>query len=64
MKLIRFISEFFFSSNMWILKETKSATMNFFYLIFCFLFKAFVKVELSYVFAINLFTMDENCTEK
>ena len=44
-------------------KETKSATMNivgFFY----FLSKSFVKVELSYVFTINLFTIAENCTEK
>ena len=30
----------------------------------CFLFKSFVKVELSYVFTINLFTRAENCTEK
>ena len=27
-------------------------------------FKSFVKVELSYVFTINLFTIAENCTEK
>ena len=46
-----------------IFKETKSATMNFFS-IFYFLFKSFVKVELSYVFTINLFTIAENCTEK
>ena len=51
---------FLFISN---LKETKSATMNIFR-IFYFLFKSFVKVELSYVFTINLFTMAENCTEK
>ena len=44
-------------------KETKSATMNIF-LFFYFLFKLFVKVEFSYVFTINLFTMAENCTEK
>ena len=30
----------------------------------CFPFKSFVKVELSYVFTINLFTIAENCTEK
>ena len=30
---------------------------------FFFLFKSFVKVELSYVFTINLFTIAENCTE-
>ena len=41
-------------------KETKSAFFEFFYL----LFKSFVKVELSYVFTINLFTIAENCTEK
>ena len=43
-------------------KEAKSATMNIFD-IFYFLFKSFVKVELSYVFTINLFTIAENCTE-
>ena len=47
------------------LKETKSATMNIFRFFFLnFLFKSFVKVELSYVFTINLFTVAENCTEK
>ena len=45
------------------IKETKSATMNIFRN-FYFLFKSFVKVELSYVFTINLFTIAENCTEK
>ena len=44
------------------LKEAKSATMNIFRIFF--LFKSFVKVELSYVFTINLFTIAENCTEK
>ena len=29
-----------------------------------FLFKSFVKVELSYVFTINMFSTDENCMEK
>ena len=29
-----------------------------------FLFKSFVKVELSYVFTINLFTIAENCMKK
>ena len=43
-------------------KETKSATMNTFR--FFFLFKSFVKVELSYAFTINMFTIAENCTEK
>ena len=44
------------------LKETKSATMNIFQNKY-FLFKSFVKVELSYVFTINLFSIAENCTE-
>ena len=43
-------------------KETKSATMNIFRN-FYFLFKSFVKVELSYAFKINMFTIAENCTE-
>ena len=42
-----------------VLKETKSATMNIFRF-FYFVFKSFVKVELSYVFTINLFTIAEN----
>ena len=45
------------------LKETKSATMNVFRF-FYFLFNSFVKVELGYVFTINLFTIIENCTVK
>ena len=40
-----------------IFKETKSATMFFF-------FESFVKVELSYTFTIDIFTIAENCTEK
>ena len=31
---------------------------------FYFLFKSLVKVELRYVFTINLFTIAENCTKK
>ena len=45
------------------IKETKSATMNIF-LKKIFLLKSFVKVELSYVFTRNLFTIVENCREK
>ena len=45
-------------------KETNSATVNIFPIFFYFLFKSFVKVELSYVSTINLFTIAENCTEK
>ena len=44
-------------------KETKSATMNIFRF-FYFVFLSFVKVELSYVFIIHLFTIAETCTEK
>ena len=46
------------------LKETKSATMNIFQFFFIFFYISFVKVELSYVFTINLSTISENCTAK
>ena len=45
------------------LKETRSVTMNIFRNI-SFLFKSFVKIELSYVFTINMFSTAENCMEK
>ena len=45
-------------------KETKSATIDIFRFFFYFLFKSIVKVELSYVFTINMFAMAENCMEK
>ena len=45
------------------IKETKSGTINIFRN-FYFVFKSFVKVELSYVFTINLSTIAENCREK
>ena len=48
----------------YLIKETKSATMNIFRIFLYFLFKSFVKAELSYVFTINLVTIAENCTEK
>ena len=38
--------------------------MNFFRNFYIFFLKSFVKVELSYVFTINMFTIAENCTEK
>ena len=50
----------YFCLNELIAKETKSATMNIFRFFFYFLFKSFVKVELSYVFTLNLFTIAEN----
>ena len=45
-------------------KETRSVTMNIFRKKKYFPFKSFVKVELNYVFTINLFNIAENCTEK
>ena len=41
-----------------------SLQLQTFFECFYFLFKSFVKVELSYDFTINLFTIAENCTEK
>ena len=46
------------------IKETKSATMNIFRKKKYVLFKSFVKVEICYVFTINMFTIAENCMEK
>ena len=43
-------------------KETRSVTMNIFRE--KNLFKSFVKIELSYVFTINMFSTTENCIEK
>ena len=40
------------------IKETRSVTMNIFRNFF-FLFKSFVKIELSYVFTINMFSTAE-----
>ena len=40
------------------LKAANSVTMN------IFLFKSFVKVELSYVITIEMFSTAENCMEK
>ena len=45
-------------------KAAYSVTMNIFSKKFSFLFKSFVKAELSIVFTINLFTIAENCMEK
>ena len=42
---------------------TKSVTMNFFRKKY-FLFKSFVKAELSFSFTINLFSTAENCMKK
>ena len=38
----------------WAFKETRSVTM----------FKSFVKIELSYVFTINMFSIAESCMEQ
>ena len=44
-------------------KAAYSVTMNIF-LFFLFSFKSFVKVELSYVCIIKMFSTAENCMEK
>ena len=46
-----------------LIKEARSVTMNIFQK-FSFLFKTFVKIELSYVFTINMPSTAENCMEK
>ena len=43
-------------------KETRSVTMNIFRILF--FFKSFVKIELSYIFTINIVSTAENCKEK
>ena len=45
------------------LKEIRSVTKKIFRKKY-FLFKSFVKVELCYVFTINMFSTAENCKEK
>ena len=45
------------------LKETRSVTMNIFEKK-SFHFKSFVKIELSYVFTVNMFSTAENSMEK
>ena len=45
------------------LKETRSVSMNIFRKKY-FLFKSFVKIELSYIFTINMVSTAENCKEK
>ena len=42
------------------IKETRSVTMNIFRKKY-FLFKSFVKIELSYIFTINMVSTAENC---
>ena len=46
-----------------VFKAAYSVTMNIFR-IFYFLFESFVKVEISYVFIIKMFSTAENCMEK
>ena len=45
------------------IKETRSVTMNIFRKKQINLFKSFVKIELSYVFTINMFSTAESCME-
>ena len=47
----------------YLFKAAYSVTMNIFRKNY-FLFKSFVKVELSYVFTIKMFSTAENCMEK
>ena len=44
------------------IKEARSVTMNTFAKNY-FLFKSFVKIELSYFFTKNMFSTAENCVE-
>ena len=44
-------------------KETRSVTMNIFRKKY-FPFKSFVKMELSYIFTINMVSTAKNCKEK
>ena len=44
-------------------KETRSVTINIFRKKY-FLFKSFLKIELSYVFTINIFSTAEGCMEQ
>ena len=46
-----------------VIKETRSVTMNIFRKKY-FLFKSFVKIEISYIFTINMVSTAENCKEK
>ena len=43
--------------------ETRSVTMNIFRKKY-FLFKSFIKIKLSYVFTINVFSTAESCMEQ
>ena len=52
------------NNSIWCFLKKLSLQLRTFFSIFYFRFKSFVKVELSYVFTINLFTIAENCTEK
>ena len=45
------------------IKETRYVTMNIFEFFKKNLFKSFVKIGLSYVFTINMFSTAENCME-
>ena len=58
------VIEIFVLSNFeWPLKEARSVTLNIFRKK-SFLFKSFVKIELIYVFTINMFSIAESCTEQ
>ena len=45
-------------------KETRSVTMNIFRKKYFLISKSFVKIELSYVFTINMFSTAESCMKQ
>ena len=50
-------------AHLFFINETRSVTLNIFRN-FSFLFISFVKIELSYVFTINMLITVKNCIEK
>ena len=61
--LIKWMGPLFRLLILFLFKETRSVTMNIFRKKY-FLFKSFVKIELSYVFTINMFSTAESCMEQ
>ena len=62
--ILKKISSRRFIGQLYTIKAAYSVTMNIFRKKKYFLFKSFVKVELSYVFTIKMFSTAENCMEK
>ena len=57
------VSYFVHFTQLYIFKEARSVTMNIFRKKY-FLFKSFVKIELSYIFTVNMVSTAVNCKEK